>query len=116
MPLSYSEVESLFRLGRFEEIAADASASAREIQRLPSCDHQLLIAESLLRTGRLESAAQIARHLLSRVDYGHGRARCEMVLGTVARDLGRIDEAIEGLQHSLHLAREIGRASCRERV
>ena len=108
MPLSYSEVESLFRLGRFEEIASDDSTSIREIQKLPSCDHQLLVAESLLRTGKLESARHIARQLLSRADYVRGHARCEMVLGTVARDLGRIDEAIQTLQHSLHLAREIG--------
>jgi len=108
MPLSYSEVESLFRLGRFEEITSDASTSIRDIQKLPSCDHQLLVAESLLRTGKLESARHIARQLLNRADYARGHARCEMVLGIVARDLGRIDEAIQTLQHSLHLAREIG--------
>src|SRR5262245_50643925 len=108
MPLSYSEVESLFHLGRFEEITSEASAGLREIQRLQSCDHQVLVAESLLRTGRLESASQLARYILSRSDAVHRLARCRMILGTVARDLGRIDEAIENLQYSLHFARENG--------
>ena len=61
MPLSYSEVESLFRLGRFEQIAADCAPAIKDVYRLPSYDHQLLIAESLARTGRLESASQLAR-------------------------------------------------------
>ena len=108
MPLSYSEVESLFHLGRFEEISSEAAAGLREIQRLQSCDHQVLVAESLLRTGRLEPASQLARYILSRSDCVHRHARCRMILGTVARDLGRTDEAIESLQHSLHYARESG--------
>ena len=86
MPLSYSEVESLFRLGRFEEIAAGSTTSLRELQKLPSCDHQLLIAEAMARTGRLESASQVARQILEstgvdswtrkmRNDSGYGRPR-----------------------------------------
>ncbi len=108
MPLSYSEVESLFRLGRFEEIAAGGMTSLRELQKLPSCDHQLLIAEAMARTGRLESASQIARQLLDRPEWTRGHARCEMILGTVARDLGRIEDALQSLQRSLHSARENG--------
>ena len=106
MPLTYSEVESLFRLGRFNEIAADCGTALGEIQRLPSYDHQLTIAESLGRTGRLETASYIARQVLSRPDHVRGHARCEMILGTIARDLGRIDEAMQSLQRSLHAAKE----------
>ena len=108
MPLSYSEVESLFRLGRFEEIASDNTSGLREIQRLPSLDHQLLIAEAMARTGRLESASHVARQIVSRPEYGPAHARCEMILGTVARDLGHIEEAVERLQRSLHSAKENG--------
>jgi DNA-binding NtrC family response regulator len=108
MPLSYSAVESLFRLGRFEEITADSVPSFREIQKLPSCDHQVLIAESLMRTGRLESASHVARHALGRPDFVRVHARCKMIHGSIARELGRIDEAIQSLQHSLHFAKENG--------
>jgi DNA-binding NtrC family response regulator len=107
MPLSYAEVESLFRQGRFEQIAADG-AGVKELYRLPSYDHQLLVAESLARTGRLESASQLARHILSRPDCIRGHARCETILGTVARDLGRIEEAMQCLQRSLHSSKEYG--------
>ena len=80
MPLSYSEVESLFRLGRFEQIVGDSAAALKDVFRLPSYDHQILIAESLARTGRLESASQLARHILNRADWSRGRARCEAIL------------------------------------
>ena len=108
MPLSYSEVESLFRLGRFEQIAADCAPAIKDVYRLPSYDHQLLIAESLARTGRLESASQLARDILNRPDCVRGHPRCEMILGIVARDLGRIEEAVQSLQRSLHSAKENG--------
>ena len=105
MPLSYSEVESLFRLGRFQEICTDSAGALRDVQRLPSYEHQLLIAESLARTGRLESASHVARQVIIRSD-GHPRA--EMILGIIARDLGRMDEALQSLQRSLHSAKEGG--------
>jgi DNA-binding NtrC family response regulator len=108
MPLSYSEVESLFRHGRFEEIASDNTSGLREVQRLPSLDHQLLIAEAMARTGRLESASHIARQIVSRPECGAAHAKSEMILGTVARDLGHIEEAVERLQRSLHSAKEKG--------
>ena len=108
MPLSYSEVESLFRLGRFGEIAADSSTTLRDVQRLTSCDHQLMIAESIARTERLETASHIVREVLRRSECVRDHARCEMILGTIARDLGRIDEALHRLQHSLHCAKEDG--------
>jgi DNA-binding NtrC family response regulator len=108
MPLSYSEVEALFHLGRFEEIALDSASALREIQKLPSLDHQLLIAESLVRTGRIESANLLARQVLDRSELSRGHARCEMILGTIARDLGHIDDAIQLLQRSIHSAKEQG--------
>jgi DNA-binding NtrC family response regulator/lipopolysaccharide biosynthesis regulator YciM len=108
MPLSYSEVESLFRLGRFQEIASDGTATVRELQKLPSQEHQLLIAESLARTGRLESATQLARHVLARSEWVRGHSRAEMILGIVSRDLGRTEDALQSLQRSLHSAKENG--------
>ena len=69
MPLSYSEVESLFRLGRFQEICTDSAGALRDVQRLPSYEHQLLIAESLARTGRLESASHVARQVISQIGW-----------------------------------------------
>jgi len=108
MSLSYSEVESLFNLGRFEEIAVDSASELRDVQKLSSLDHQLLIAESLVRTGRLESANLLARQLIGRSEFARGHGRCEMILGTIARDLGHTDEAIQRLQRSLHSAKEEG--------
>ena len=106
MPLSYSEVESLFRLGRFQEICTRQRRSPPgRTKSLPSYEHQLLIAESLARTGRLESASHVARQVISRSD-GHPRA--EMILGIIARDLGRMEEALQSLQRSLHSAKEGG--------
>jgi DNA-binding NtrC family response regulator len=110
MSLSHSEVESLFGLGRFGDIAADTIATLRDVQTLPSCDHQLMIAESIARTERFESASYIVREVLSRSDCVRDRARCEMILGIIARDLGRIGEALQRLQHSLHCAKENGDA------
>jgi len=108
MPLSSSEVESLFRLGRFQEISNDGAATLREIQRFSSYEHQLLIAESLARTGRLESASHVARLVIDRQEWVRGHPRAEMVLGIVARDLGRTEEALQRLQRSLHSAKETG--------
>ncbi len=108
MPLSYSEVESLFRQGRFDQIVGNCAAALKDVFRLPSFDHQLLICESLAHTGRLESASQLARHILNRPDCTRGHARCEAILGTVARDFGHIEEAIQSLQRSLLSAKENG--------
>jgi DNA-binding NtrC family response regulator/tetratricopeptide (TPR) repeat protein len=108
MPLSYSEVESLFRLGRFQEICTDIAGAFRDVQKLPSYEHQLLIAESLARTGRLESASQVARQVIGRSDCMRGHPRAEMILGIIARDLGRTEEALQSLQRSLHSAKEGG--------
>ena len=108
MPSSYSEVESLFRLGRFQEICSDSAASLREVQKIQSYEHQLLIAESMARTGRLDAAGHVARQIIGRPEWVRGHPRAEMVLGLVARDIGRIDEAIQCLQRSLHCAKESG--------
>jgi len=108
MPLSYSEVESLFRLGRFQEISTDSAGALREVQKLPSYEHQLLIAESLARTGRLEPASHVARQVIGRPDWVRGHPRAEMILGIIARDLGRMEEALQSLQRSLHSAKEGG--------
>jgi hypothetical protein len=53
MTLSPSTVESLFRQGRFDEIAADAADNLREALRNASVEHQMLLAESLARVGKL---------------------------------------------------------------
>jgi len=106
MSLSHSTLESLVRLGQFERIVSDSADGSGESHRSLSPDDQLVIAEAMARTGRLESAKGIARSILDRHEYINWHSKCEMILGLVARDLGRIDEAIQSLQHSVRLARE----------
>jgi hypothetical protein len=40
MTLTHSAIESLFRSGRFEEIAADCTSGLREVLRLATVEHR----------------------------------------------------------------------------
>ena len=79
MTLSHSAVESLFRLGRFEEIASDCASNLGSVHKLASADHQLVVAESMARTGRLDSARAIARSILRHPEHVGGHAGAELL-------------------------------------
>jgi DNA-binding NtrC family response regulator/tetratricopeptide (TPR) repeat protein len=104
-----SLVESLFRLGKFREIIST-------VERRPdisfTSEQLLIIAEVMTRTGRLARARRIALDLMQRPPQTASRARCEMILGLVARESGSFDEGLQRLQASARLAKEAGDLPC----
>jgi DNA-binding NtrC family response regulator len=104
-----SSVESLFRLGRFKEIL-----SSVEKRRDPALtgDELLIVAEAMTRTGQLDRAKRITVDLMQGPLQRHSRARCEMILGLVARESGLFHEGLQKLQMSARLAKEGGDLQC----
>jgi len=100
-----SLVESLFRLGRFKEILA--TIEKRPDQAFTS-EQLLMIAEVMTRTRQLDRAKRIAIDLLQRPLQSALRARCEMILGLVARESGLFHEGLHKLQTSARIAKEAG--------
>jgi DNA-binding NtrC family response regulator/tetratricopeptide (TPR) repeat protein len=100
-----SLVESLFRLGRFKEILA--AIEKRPDQALTT-EQMLIVAEVMTRTRQLDRAKRIAIDLLQRPLQSALRARCEMILGLVARESGLFHEGLHKLQTSARIAKEAG--------
>src|SRR5687767_12685007 len=104
-----SLIESLFHLGRFKEIASifdkrpDLSFTNEQL---------LIIAEAMVRTGQIGRAKRIAVDLSQRLPPGPHHARCELILGLVARESGLVDEGLRRLQTSARLAKEAGDVRC----
>ena len=110
MSLSPAAIESLFRLGQFNEIV---SAFEQTRSRVAFPDDQLLtIAEALTRTGRLERAERIVSDILQSLPQGSLRARCEMIRGLVARESGLYDEGLQRLQTAARIAKKCGDSRC----
>src|SRR6185436_17660803 len=105
MSLGASLVGSLYRLGKFKEIVAildkraDTSFTGEQL---------LIIAEAMVRTGQVSRAKRMAVELDQRLPPGPLHARCELVLGLVARESGHVDEGLLRLQTSARLAKEAG--------
>ena len=66
----------------------------------------------MVRTGRLESSGADRTELVSDCRQGPLHARCELILGLVARESGLIDEGLQRLQTSARLAKECGDVRC----
>jgi DNA-binding NtrC family response regulator/tetratricopeptide (TPR) repeat protein len=65
-----------------------------------------LLAELLQRTGKQEQAVRVAERTIALGSaYPLERARCHIVLGSVLRDRGATDEALEELRRAIELAR-----------
>jgi DNA-binding NtrC family response regulator/tetratricopeptide (TPR) repeat protein len=104
-----SLVESLYHLGRFKEITSifdkrpDLSFTNEQL---------LIIAEAMVRTGQIGRAKRIAVDLSHRLPPSPNHARCELILGLVARESGLVDQGLRRLQTSARLAKEAGDVRC----
>ena len=107
-----SLVDSLFRLGKFKEIASlldkrpDTSFTGEQL---------LMIAEAMVRTGQVSRAKRIAVDLLQRLSSGPLHARCELILGLVARESGLIEEGLVRLKTSARLAKKPATFAAKQR-
>jgi len=67
--------------------------------------NQALLAELQMRTGEIDIARVSAQRLLSRPDLNRlAQVRCHLVLGTISRDSGQLDDARSHYQRALDLA------------
>jgi DNA-binding NtrC family response regulator len=109
MSSGLSLVESLFRLGKFKEIA---STFDRRPDVSYTSEQLLVIAEAMVRTGQVGRGKRIATELSQRPLVGSVPARCELILGLVARESGLVDEGLLRLQTSARLAKDAGDLQC----
>jgi DNA-binding NtrC family response regulator len=107
MSLSQTAVESFLRQGRFQDIVADWQPGGSGLGTIPA-EHRLAVAEALLRTGRIQAARTITTGVSEKGAPEHIRARCEMILGVAARELGFADEAIRRLHAAAKRAKDCG--------
>ena len=109
MSSGVSLVESLYRLGKLKEIVAildkraDTSFTGEQL---------LIIAEAMVRTGQVSRAKRMAVELGQRLPPGPLHARCELILGLIARESGLIEEGLMRLKTSARLAKESGDLRC----
>src|SRR5687768_10826567 len=106
MNLSHNAVELLSRQGRYQQIVSDCGLDPSRINRIESIEHRLTLADSLVKVGHLETGKAIVAKLLPTVAGGSARARCEAILGMIARHQGNLDEAIQRLQHAARLFKD----------
>ena len=101
MPLDHAGIESLFRLGKFNRILEGLRADSNGERLRP--EDSVVVADTLLRSGDAEAAQRLAEAARPHV-AGSTLARCEMVLGLVAREHGNLPEALDRLRTSVRLA------------
>jgi DNA-binding NtrC family response regulator/tetratricopeptide (TPR) repeat protein len=108
MTLTHSAVESLSRLGRYQDIISDCGHDVARINNIASIEHRLVLADSLAKVGYLETARSIVTRILQSVAPDSVRPHCEAILGWIAREHGNVDEATQRLQSSARMFRENG--------
>jgi DNA-binding NtrC family response regulator len=109
MSSGHSLVETLFRLGKFKEVA---SAFEKRPDLSYDAEQLLIIAEAMVRIGQVSRAKRIVMDLSQRPLSAPLQARSELVLGLVARESGLAEEGLLRLQTSARLARDAGDLQC----
>ena len=113
----YSRAVLCNGLGQYDEAFAAASAACADLREMVAHNWGMTeLIESAVRTGRTALAAET----LERLTMKAHACRTSWALGIEARSralLSEGDGAERGFRAAVgHLSREIGRASCRERV
>ena len=102
-------VRALVRQGRYWE--ALRLVKSREFRESPGGREEslVLLAELLQRTGEAQRAAEVAQNLLTEpASRPTTRARAQVVLGSVCRDSGDLNAAIQNLDKAVTLAHDVG--------
>jgi len=89
------------RAGHFKE----AMEFLKDVEMRGNPANQALLAELQMRTGEIDIARVSAQRLLLRPDLNRlAQVRCHLVLGTISRDSGQLDDARSHYQRALDLA------------
>jgi DNA-binding NtrC family response regulator len=97
--------ESLYRTGQYSDLLSPARTTLETICKLPSSDHQLMVAQAMIHADRIDEALEIIGLNSVRSDRS-SQAYCELLLGLIAKRRGDLEGAGRRFQSAVRLGRE----------
>ena len=112
MSLTLEQAQTLFRLGRYVEIASQP-ASSSDALRSAAPEFRLLVAHSLFHVGDLRRVGEILARENRQESTPRIRAQCELLLGLLDRRVGNLSECQTHFKAARLLSRESGDSALR---